>query len=125
MTRVLTFFVDGRPVPKARARTVRSPYGKPHTFTPKRTAQWENLIRLIAQSACMAAGWKPEKGHYSVDVAVYRARRAGDADNYLKACKDALNAIVWPDDSMVTKATVELFDGQGEGMRVRVTREAA
>lgn len=120
---VLTFWVDGRPVAKERARTVRTKHGKHRTFTPSRTAAWEARVRLVAQAACSAVRWKPETTAYRVAITVHRARRAGDADNFLKAAKDALNGVVWPDDRMVTVASVELVDGQGEGMRVRVTRE--
>lgn len=126
MSRVLVFWVDGRPVPKERARTVRTKRGKHRTFTPPRTEAWEQRVRLVAQAACSAARWKPEVGTYAVDVTVHRARRAGDADNFLKAAKDSLNGIVWPDDRMVMTALVRLVDGQGQGMQVRVTRlEAA
>lgn len=122
MSRVLTFWVDGRPVPKERARTVRTKRGKHRTFTPPRTAAWEQRIRLVAQAACSASGWRPVTATYAVHVNVYRARKAGDGDNFLKAAKDAMNGVVWPDDRMSMKGSYELFDGQGEGMRVRVTR---
>jgi Holliday junction resolvase RusA-like endonuclease len=115
--KVLTFWVSGIPVPKERARTVRLKSGRMHTFTPGRTAAWEQRVGLVAQSACSAAGWKPAKGSYGVEVDVYRARRAGDADNYLKAVKDALNAIVWPDDRMVKTATARLVDPCRERFR--------
>lgn len=63
-------------------------------------------------------------GAYTVDIVVHRARRAGDADNFLKAAKDAMNNVIWPDDRMVICASVRLVDGQGAGMQVRVTRMA-
>jgi Holliday junction resolvase RusA-like endonuclease len=125
MSTVLTFWVDGRPVAKERAGRVKTKSGKLRGYNPKRTTQWENLIRLIAQSACAAQRWQPEKARYTVHVDVYRARKAGDGDNYLKAAKDALNGIVWPDDRMVFGGSYLLHDGEGVGMNVRVTREAA
>lgn len=120
--RVLTFWVDGRPVPKERARTVRTKHGKHRTFTPPRTEAWETRVRLVAQAACSAARWKPAPGSYSVEVTVHRARKAGDGDNFGKACLDACNGIIWPDDRHVMQVTVRLVDGQGQGMQVRVTR---
>lgn len=122
MSRVLVFWVDGRPVPKERARTVRSPYGKHHTFTPKRTVAWEQTIRAHAMRAIAQAEWRPTAARYEIDIEVHRAARRGDADNFLKAAKDALNGVIWPDDRMVAKASVTLVDGQDVGMRVRVTR---
>ena len=122
MSNVLTFLVEGRPVPKERARAVRMKSGKYRTFTPVRTERWEQTVRLVAQAACSAVRWKPVEGRYEIDVTVHRTRRAGDADNYLKSVKDALNAVVWPDDRMVMRAAVQLVDGETPGVQVRVTR---
>lgn len=122
MSRVLTFWIDGRPVPKQRTRTVRSPYGKAHTFTPPRTKRWEHTIRVHAMRAVAQSQWRPTAASYEVDVDVHRARRQGDADNFLKSALDALNGVTWPDDRMVRRAEVKLIDGDGEGMRIRITR---
>lgn len=121
--KILAFWVEGRPVAWQRAVTVRTPRGKRRTFVPDRTRRWKSTVRLHAMRAVACAGWTPDDAAYSVDVAVYRARRAGDADNYLKAIKDALNAIVWPDDRMVIESCVRLIDGQGTGVMVRVSKE--
>lgn len=122
MSRVLVFWVDGRPVPKQRARTVKTLSGKRHTFTPKRTGVWEHKVKVLAMRACAAAGWRPDVAVYEVDVDVHRAERRGDGDNFLKSAKDALNGVVWPDDRMVRRAGVTLIDGEGQGMRIKVTR---
>jgi Holliday junction resolvase RusA-like endonuclease len=119
---VLSFWVEGRPVPKERARTVRTRSGKYRTYTPTRTANWETRVRLVAQAACSSQRWRPMPGQYAVEVTVHRARRAGDGDNFLKAAKDALNGVAWPDDRMVVTARVCLVDGKEPGMQVRVTR---
>jgi len=117
----LTFWVDGVPVPKARARTVRVK-GKPITFTPRRTARWEACVRLMALSACSAALWKPLAGRYEVDIEVHRKSRRGDADNFAKAICDAMNGVAYPDDRSVMRLGVSLVDGDGVGARVRVRR---
>lgn len=123
--RVLTFWVDGCPVPKQRARTVRTKTGKVVSFTPKRTARWEGLVRLAAQAACSACGWQPTRGFYDVTLTIYPARRTGDVDNHAKSVLDAMNAVVFPDDSSIRKLTVQREDvGVGLGVMVRVTRSA-
>lgn len=126
--RVLTFFVDGRPVPKGRPRVFRRvlPNGRwlTRTITPKRTLAWENVVRLVAQAECSRAGWEPEAVPHEVDVVVHRAARRGDADNFGKAVLDALNGVAWPDDKHVRRMSVELVDGQGTGVRVTVRRAA-
>lgn len=120
----LTFWVEGRPVPKERPRTVRvkGKSGKSVTFTPKRTSEWENLVRLVAQSACSLVKWKPEPGRYVVELEVHRAIRAGDADNHAKSLTDAMNGVVYPDDASIVGLHVALVDGEKPGARVRVTR---
>lgn len=122
--RVLTFWVAGSPVPKARARTVRTRSGKVVSFTPKRTARWEAVVRLVAQAACTAVRWRPEPAAYEVELTVHRSRRAGDADNFAKAIGDALNGVAYPDDRSVRRLAVSLVDGQGEGVMVRISRTA-
>jgi Holliday junction resolvase RusA-like endonuclease len=122
MTRVLTFWVEGRPVPKRRSRTVRTKFGKSRTITPTVTVRWEHTIRVHAMKACAGEQWRPIAARYEIDIVVHRARKQGDADNFLKSAKDALNKIVWPDDRMVMRAAVNIVDGDGQGMRVRITR---
>lgn len=125
MSRVLQFWVSGCPVPKARARTVRTRSGKVVSFTPARTARWEGVVRLVAQAACSAAGWKPKPGAYEVALEVYPARRAGDADNFAKAVTDAMNGVVYPDDASIAKLAVERRDvGVALGVMVRVMRRS-
>lgn len=119
---VLTFWVSGVPVPKGRPRTVRTKKGQVRTFTPARTAHWEDVVRLGAQSACSAVRWKPSPGKYVVELFVHRARRSGDIDNHGKSVLDALNGVVYPDDSAIIGLHVQLIDGEGAGVRVRATR---
>lgn len=124
--KVLVFWVDGCPVPKARARTVRTKSGKVASFTPKRTRDWETRVRLVAQSACSAAGWKPSEAAYEVSIEVYPAARRGDSDNFAKAVTDAMNGVVYPDDRSIRKLTVERRDvGVALGVMVRVSRVSA
>lgn len=119
---VLTFWVEGVPVPKGRPRTVVKA-GRTMTYTPATTREWEDLVRLQAQAACSAGGWKPLPGKYTLDLQVYRKARRGDWDNFGKAISDALNGLVFPDDASVVDGRVRVFDGQGTGAMVRVTRE--
>jgi len=126
--KVLSFFVEGRPVPKGRPRVVRRllPNGRwlTRAITPKRTQAWEMVVRLMAQSQCSQAGWRAEAVPHEIDIVVHRAARRGDADNFGKAVLDALNGVVWADDSHVRRVSIELVDGQGTGIAVTVRRAA-
>ncbi len=122
--KVLTFWVEGTPVPKGRPRTffVKG-RTKPVTTTPPRSRAWEAAVRLFAQAACSASGWRPEPGRYALGLTVHRSRKAGDADNYAKSIGDALNGVVYPDDRSVMELRVTLVDDDKAGVFVSVTKE--
>lgn len=112
MERVVTLYIDGRPVPKGRPRVTR--HG---TYTPKSTQSFESAIR----AAWLKCGKKPFEDGEALDVMVnayfpipsgtakikrqklhlapYLKR--GDIDNIIKAVLDALNGYAYKDDSAV------------------------
>jgi Holliday junction resolvase RusA-like endonuclease len=93
------FTVFGPPRPKERPRLGAGG----HTYTPKRTKQYEAAIRGMG-SFHMLRGWDLH-GLYRVTVRfVFEDERARDVDNCLKAVLDGLNRIAWDDDSQVTEA---------------------
>lgn len=112
MGRVISFTVDGRPVPKGRPRVTR--HG---TYTPKSTQVFESEIR----TAWLKCGERPFKDGEALDVMVNayypipsgttKSKRQklhlapylkrGDIDNIIKAVLDALNGYAYKDDSTV------------------------
>jgi Holliday junction resolvase RusA-like endonuclease len=118
----LTFEVPGEPRGKGRPRaTVRGGYA--HVYTDAKTRSEEGAIRWIANAAMNAE--PPYEKAVVLEVWAFRliptafsrmkreAAESGnlapiskpDADNYLKMV-DALNGIVWRDDSQVVTAIV-------------------
>lgn len=98
----LSFDVPGAPVPKARARVMAAGY----SFTPKRVREYEASVRAAAAEAvAQRPDWpKEHPGGYKVRVAVYRARAAGDLDNFAKSALDAMNkGVVFDDDRRVVE----------------------
>ncbi len=112
MERVVSFTVDGRPVPKGRPRVTR--HG---TYTPKSTQIFESAIR----AAWLECGEKPFEDGEALDVMVNAyfpipsgmpkikrgelhlapCLKRGDIDNIIKAVLDALNGYAYKDDSVV------------------------
>lgn len=112
MERVVSFAVDGRPVPKGRPRVTR--HG---TYTPKSTQVFESAIR----TAWLKKGEKPFEDGEALDVMVNAyfpipsgtpknkkgelhltpCLKRGDIDNIIKAVLDALNGYAYKDDSAV------------------------
>lgn len=112
MERVVTLYIDGRPVPKGRPRVTR--HG---TYTPKSTQIFESAIR----TAWLKCGEKPFEDGEALEVMVNayfpipsgtpKSKRGklhltpylkrGDIDNIIKAVLDALNGYAYKDDSAV------------------------
>lgn len=93
---ILEFTVPGAPRPKGRPR-----FGKGRAFTPKSTREYERLVRAAADKACLASQWVADSSDVDIEVLVYRARKRGDLDNFIKACTDAMNGVVYEDDSQI------------------------
>lgn len=128
------FSVPGKPQGKGRPRFARSG----HTYTPDRTAEYEERVKL----AYKQAGGGKLSGFVSVDIlAVFavpksytKAQRAAalnasfapkkpDCDNIAKIILDALNGIAYDDDAQIVKLRVEKRYGMTD--RVTVTLEGS
>ena len=107
----LSFVVHGPPVPKARARVVRSEDAllgttKTHSYTPTKSADYEKHVGMVALAERMKVRKWPaldRNVRIGLSVRVYRSREQGDLDNFIKSAKDALNKVLWSDDWQVRK----------------------
>jgi Holliday junction resolvase RusA-like endonuclease len=122
---MISFTVYGEPVAQGRPRFT-TVGGFVRAYDPAKSRQYKDYIRLAA------AEHKPDKpfeGPLELHVTVCRSipksfsrRKAEaaekgeirpitkpDADNYLKSVKDALNGIIWRDDSQIVRVVVEKY----------------
>lgn len=125
----------GQPKGKGRARFARA---TGRAYTPANTRQYEGHLRLAAQAAMVGrdpidkpvtmavqvsipipASWSKSK-QAEAKLGLLRPTSRPDADNYLKAAADALNEIVFSDDSLVVDAHVSKFYSAKPGMRIEV-----
>lgn len=123
------FSVPGKPQGKGRPRFTRSG----HTYTPDRTAEYEERVKL----AYKQAGGSKLSGFVAADIcAVFavpksytKAQRAAalnasfapkkpDCDNIAKIILDALNGLAYDDDAQVVKLRVEKRYGATEHVLV-------
>lgn len=122
LLRKLIFEIPGPPMAKQRHRTTKTG----HTYTPKETVNYEGLIKMIAAQEVAKDGRWQTRGQYALRVAAYfpvpKSRPKAwkelalankihpttrpDWDNVGKIVSDALNGIVWHDDSMVVQAMI-------------------
>jgi len=105
------FTIPGPPCAKQRPRFT----GK-HTYTPQKTVNYENLIKLCYQGPRF-------EGAVDMEIAAYFARpkkklpenalptKRPDWDNVGKIVSDALNGIAYNDDSQIVHAQVSKFYG--------------
>jgi len=133
----ITFNVPGVPVGKGRPRF--STAGKfPRAYTPEKTARYENLVAMAAQDAMEQRA--PTSGAVTVLIEAYfpvpkswsknnrdlalRDRISPttkpDADNLAKCICDAMNGIVYRDDSQVASLTVEKHYGAFPRVEVQI-----
>ena len=98
--------INLEPIPKGRPRFTRSG----HAFTPARTRKFEAEAKKQAKAQYKG---KPLEGGISIDFEfiVTRPKRpkhdypskVGDVSNLIKAVEDALNGVVFKDDSQVVE----------------------
>jgi Holliday junction resolvase RusA-like endonuclease len=140
------FSVDGIPVAKARPRhvTVKTKRGpKSMSYTPAKTRNWEAYVRYAAfkamsgkglmsgplQVAVLArfpipASWPKWKRDAAAGGLVGHTTKP-DADNVLKAVLDAMNGVVFADDSQVVRKIPEKhYTTSTPGLEVLVQRVA-
>lgn len=112
----LSISVPGEPISKGRPRVVRSARGsgRPITYTPQATAAQEQLVALYARQG-MAGRDRDEASAFGVSLTFHlRTRVRRDIDNLSKLILDALNGIVWGDDSQVEELHARLVRGAAD-----------
>ena len=96
MNEPITFIVDGEPVPKQSTRFD----GNGHAHTSPRVKAWQTQVAIRAIEAMR--GREPITGPVSMRVVfVLGNHRRVDLDNLNKGVSDALNGIVYQDDTQV------------------------
>lgn len=112
---VLDLWIPGEPASKERPR--RGANGA--WYTPQATKDAESRIGWLARSQYKG---KPLAGEVRIHVHfAFGTRRRKDEDNCLKLAQDALNKIVWQDDSQVADTRITRVLGAAlPGTRIRV-----
>lgn len=125
----VSFFVPGQPVGKGRARFSRK---TGRAYTPEKTVSYEGIVALCGYEAMdgrdllegavavkitavfqIPASWSAKK-----KAAAMHHTGKPDADNIGKAAGDALNGIVWRDDSQIACMVICKQYGDTPGLHV-------
>ena len=136
MTLVVTFTVDGDPVPKGRPRFARRGQFV-QTYTDSKTLEYETHVAMRARHAIGSS--EPLKGalsvflylRYAVPESYTKKRKEAcllglefpkriDLDNVYKSITDAMNGIVYVDDSQIVEAHIKKVYAETAGANIMV-----
>ena len=120
---MIIFTIPGTPVGKGRPRFARRG-NLVTTFTPEKTASYENLVKVKAEEAMVGreliagavavtillfitppASWSNKKMLQALNHEIMPTTKP-DVDNVIKGIFDAMNEIVWNDDKQVVDVTI-------------------
>lgn len=120
MTLDVRFVVPGPVVPWQRAASVGT-----RRFTSTKQRAYQRTVRLIAQASRPRGPWLPSKAtRYRVDIDAYLPdERRRDLDNVAKTILDALNGVLYLDDSQVVTLLVATHIDRAEPRVVVAVRE--
>jgi len=104
---MIKILVEVEPLPQPRPR-----FSKWATYEPKRITEYKAKIK--SAGLAVMAGREVIQSAVDVTIRLYRkykrcSRRYGDVDNHMKAICDALNKVVYADDSQIVRCLVEKF----------------
>ena len=119
---LITFTVYAKPVPKARARFSRS-----GVYTPQQTVDFENLIaysaknamrgnELILESVTLVVNFFFKKAIKNPDSHIKKP----DLSNLIKSVEDAMNGIVYKDDSQIKNIVASKQYGESDKIEVQL-----
>ena len=140
----LVFPGEPRAIQSVKSRTITPKVGKAfvHHYQPKKNTDWKAYIRVSAQSQ-LPAGWTPIEGPVALGRVLFvftqvkglskAERQAIDAgflvlkdtkpdmnDNLFKGLMDALEGIVYVNDSRTCRHQGEAVKAYGKGPRIEI-----
>jgi len=137
----IEFFVEGTPVAKERVKKFfNKNTGRMWGYTPKKTVDWENIIRkealkyihlkypkdtpLVATIQILVSipkSFSKKKTEQALDDKILPTVRP-DLDNFLKSALDPLNGILFDDDSQIVELTASKFYSNTPGINIKIDK---
>lgn len=136
----MKFTIQGEPRGKARPRVVRNGNCS-RTYTPERTVNYENLVKLEYQrqcgNACITEGGvhmriiarfgipssASKRKASAMACGAIRPTKKPDCDNIVKIICDALNGIAYKDDAQIVAVYIEKFYATMPSVEVEISEE--
>lgn len=137
----IEFTIPGEPIAQGRPRAGKTRTGQTVIYDPAKSRNYKQYIQLVARGY---APKKPMEGALSMTVKIYRPmlknfskkRRqeaeAGlyrpttkpDNSNYIKGIEDALNGVIYKDDSQIVSSKIEKYYSENPRVEIRVEEVA-
>ncbi len=124
---MIDMVIYGTPVGKGRPRFGRGKSGNIVTFTPKKTREYEQGVKALAQVAMMNRTLIEGPVKVTITAIFNHKVKSGwhvsrpDLDNIVKAILDGLNGIVYADDTQVAELVAsKKYDDSEERVEVLV-----
>lgn len=131
--------IPGEPVAQGRPRATTI-NGRVRLYDPAKSKNYKEQVRLVAQSARQMAGIKLFTGPIRVRMVIHRKiptrfrkwekeqasvgkirpTTKPDSDNYSKSLLDAMNGVIYEDDSQVVELSVSKFYSENPRVEIRV-----
>jgi len=140
--KAITICIDAEPVAQGRGKAFVRRDGRAGIYDPVKSRNWKELVRTAATAQASRDDW--DVYHGAVEMFIYthipipkswssvkkeRAKRGDvapisrpDVSNYAKGIEDALNGVIYQDDSQITKLTVSKEYSDKPGVIVRVEK---
>ncbi|WP_309087269.1 RusA family crossover junction endodeoxyribonuclease [Domibacillus sp.] len=134
---MIQFTVYGEPVAQGRPRAGKDWSGNTVLYDPAKSRNFKEYVKIVAaqhRPAKLLEGplqvkvkvYKPMLKRFSkkklaeAEAGILRPVTKPDVDNYVKGIKDALNKVIWNDDSQVVDLTVSKFYSESPRIEVLV-----
>ncbi|UOQ43375.1 RusA family crossover junction endodeoxyribonuclease [Halobacillus salinarum] len=135
---MIEFTVLGEPVAQGRPRAGKTRKGKTVLYDPQKSRDFKQYVGLVASQHApseLLEGplnvkvkvYKPMLKRFSkkrtqeAESGLYRPLTKPDVDNYAKGIKDALNKVIWNDDSQVVEFTISKWYSSKPRIEVEVS----
>jgi len=92
-------------------------YSRGHVYTSQVARDYKRAVSLLIPRQVMS-------GEVCLNISVYRARKIGDLDNYLKIMLDALKGILYHDDNQIIEIHSFRYDDKANPRVILVAWEA-
>ncbi|WP_079708105.1 RusA family crossover junction endodeoxyribonuclease [Paraliobacillus ryukyuensis] len=134
---MIKFTIPGEPVAQGRPRAGKTKYGKTVLYDPRKSKNYKQYIKLVASQH---VPHKQIEGQISMHLKIYRQipksmtkklRKASideihrpttkpDCSNIAKGIEDALNGMIYKDDSQIVDLHVSKFYSENPRVEVEI-----